>query len=66
MATTRGMVDVCGGKMKLSEIVREIRHYTLTKSPTRMVVDIRRKKDGYHAMIYIPKKCFEGKQKNKK
>ena len=60
MADTRGMVDVCGGKMTLNDVVREIRHYML-KSPTRLVVDIRRKKNGYHATIYIPKKCFDKK-----
>lgn len=56
----RNMVDVCGGKMTLKDVEREVRHYML-KSPTRMVVDIRRKKDGYHATIWIPKKCFEQK-----
>lgn len=60
MATTRGMVDVCGGKMTLDDVVREVGHYML-KSPTRMMVDIRRKKDGYHAYIWIPKKCFDEK-----
>ena len=57
----RNMVDVCGGKMTLEDVEREVRYYMLQKSPRRMVVDIRRKKDGYHAMIWIPKKCFEAK-----
>lgn len=66
MATTRGMVDVCGGKMTLADVEREVRHYMMLYAKrelpiTRMVVDIRRRKDGYHATIWIPKKCFEGK-----
>lgn len=66
MATTRGMVDVCGGKMTLDDVVREVRHYMalyakLGRPVTHMVVDIRRKKDGYHATIWIPKKCFDEK-----
>jgi len=68
MADTRGMVDVCGGKMTLSDVVREVRHYvmlyaSLGRPITRMVVDIRRKKDGYCAKIWIPKKCFENGKK---
>jgi len=60
------MVDVCGGKMTLQEVVREIEYYLrrcVLKSPmrVRMIVDIRRKKDGYHATIWIPKKCFDEK-----
>lgn len=56
----RNMVDVCGGKMTLDEVEREIKRYML-KSPRRMVVDIRRRKDGYYTMIWIPKKDFEKK-----
>ena len=54
------MVDVCAGKMTLDDVVREIKRYML-KSPGRMMVDIRRKEDGYYTIIWIPKKDFEKK-----
>ena len=61
MITTRGMVDVCSGKMTLDDVEREIAHYMAVKSPACMVVHICRKKGGYHATIWIPKKDFEKK-----
>ena len=39
------MVDVSGGKMKLHEIYEEIFYYMYRKSPKRLIVDIKRKKN---------------------
>jgi len=54
------MVDVCGGKMTLREVVMEIIHYMM-KSPKRLVIDIRRKESGYHTTIYLGKRDFKNK-----
>ena len=55
------IIDILTGKMTLKTINREIIHY-MTKYPNykRMVVDIRRKKDGYYATFWIKKSEFEG------
>ena len=52
------MVDICGGKMTLGDINKEIIHY-MQRSPKRLIVDIKRKKNGYHATLWISKKDFE-------
>lgn len=59
----KGMVDVCAGKMTLGDVSQEIRHYFTVKSPSRMVVDIVRRKDGYHTVIWIPEKDFTSGRK---
>ena len=56
----KGMVDVCGGKMKVGEVIQEIVHY-MFKSPKRLVVDIQLKKDGYRTTIYITQEDFDTK-----
>jgi hypothetical protein len=56
----KGMVDVCGGKMKIGEVIQEIYNYML-KSPKRLVVDIKRRKKGYYTKIYIPQSDFDKK-----
>lgn len=64
----KNMVDVCGGKMTLKDVVREFEFYMrecLLRSPkrVRVIVDIVQKKDGdYSGTIWIPKRCF-GDQK---
>ncbi len=55
----KGMIDVCAGKMSLKQAEREIAQYVYWYSPTRLMADIRRKKDGYHVTIWIPKKDFD-------
>lgn len=59
----KNMVDVSSGKMNLREVMREFDFYMrqcILKSPmrVRMIVDVRRKENGYHATIWIPKRCF--------
>lgn len=65
----KGMVDVCVGPMLPKEIINEI-HFRLSRSPRRLVIDIRKQKKGeekYPTTIYITKKDFEGKnQKEEK
>ena len=51
------MVDVAGGKMSLKEVVREIIHY-MKKSPSRLIIDIQRKKGGYKTTLWITQKDF--------
>jgi len=52
------MVDVVGGKMTLESVVRELVHY-MKKSPKRLIVDIQRKENGYHATVWISQADFE-------
>ncbi len=59
----KNMVDVCGGKMTLKDVSREIFHYMYYKSPKRLIVDIKRKEDGYHATLWMSKKDFERRPK---
>ena len=54
----KNMVDICGGKMTLSEVNREIAYY-LPRYPKRLVVDIRRRRNGYFVKIWIRKVDFE-------
>ena len=55
----RYMTDVCAGKMTLKQITDEVSRYMIQYSPLRrMVVDIRRYRDGYHTKIWIPTKDF--------
>lgn len=59
----KNMVDVCGGKMTLKGVMREFEFYMhecLLKSPkrVRIIVDVVRKSNGYHATIWIPRRCF--------
>lgn len=59
----RNMVDVSAGKMTLQEAQEEVRRYMyqcLLKSPkrVRITIDVERRQDGYHATIWIPKRCF--------
>jgi len=58
------MVDVCGGKMTLKEVEREIHNYML-KSPSRLIVDIRLREDvkkkGYYTTLWITRKDFKNK-----
>ena len=54
----KNLVDVVAGPLKISEIEREVRHYIM-KSPTRLIVDIRRTEKGYQTTIYIDKETFE-------
>jgi hypothetical protein len=58
----KGMVDVCAGKMTLSELSREISTEMFIRKPTQMIIDIRLKEDGYRATIWIPKKEFGKKR----
>ena len=58
----KNMVDICGGKMTLEDVGKEIKRYMITKSPKRMVVDIQRREGiGYYTLIYIPTKDFKKK-----
>lgn len=47
------MVDVSGGKMTLKEVSQEIFFFMYHKSPKRLIVDIQRKKNGYHATVWM-------------
>ena len=53
----KGMVDVCGGKLKIGEVIQEIIHY-MAKSPSRLIIDIQRKKGGYKTTLWITQKDF--------
>ena len=55
------IIDICCGKMTLKSVNREIVHY-MTQYPKykRLVVDIRRKEDGYYATFWIKKSDFDG------
>ncbi len=55
----KGMVDVCGGKMTLKEVEREIFFYMYHKSPKCLIVDIQRKKNGYHATLWMSVNDFK-------
>jgi len=55
----KDFVDVCGGRMTLKDVNREIIHYMLTYNPSRLIVDIK-KEDGYQVTIYIPTEEFRG------
>jgi len=54
----KNWVDVCGGKMTLKEVYQEIFFYMYHKSPKRLIVDIKREKDGYHAKLWMSCKDF--------
>lgn len=54
----RGYVDVVSGKMTLKEVEREIFFYMYHKSPKRLIVDIQRKKNGYHVKLWMSEKDF--------
>jgi hypothetical protein len=54
------MVDVCGGKLTLREVTDEILNY-MRKSPKRLIVDIRREKDGYRSTLWISRGDFKRK-----
>lgn len=51
----KGMIDVCGGKITLETIIKEIKYHLLASSPKRLIVDIKRKKGGYYSIIYVNK-----------
>jgi hypothetical protein len=51
-------VDVSGGKMTLEQVYCEIRDVFFIHKPSEMVVEIKRRKDGYHTTIYISEKDF--------
>lgn len=53
------MVDVCGGKMTLREVIREIEYYML-RSPEKLIIKIIRQKGGYYTTLYITEKDFKG------
>lgn len=58
MIDTKDLIDVCGGKMKLDKVKDEIARYITTKKPTRLIVDIELRKDGYYTTIYLKKDEF--------
>jgi len=55
----KNWTDVCAGKMTLKEVSQEIFFYMYHKSPKRLIVDIQRKKDGYHAKFWMSIKDFK-------
>jgi hypothetical protein len=58
----RGMVDVCGGKMDLKKVNREINYYVWNYKPRRIIIDIQRMEGGYYATLYIPRGDFNTKE----
>ena len=53
----KDMTSICSGKMTLKEINQEIIKQMLRYEKIRkLVVKIKRQKNGYHATIYIDKK----------
>jgi len=56
------LVDVCGGKMTLREVIREIEYYML-RSPEKLIIKIIRKPGGYYTTLYITEKDFKGGRK---
>ena len=60
----KGMVDIVGGKMTLKELNHEIINQMLAyKKVNRLIVDIKRRKDGYYATLWISEKDFLTKKK---
>ena len=59
------MTDICAGRMTVEEINREINHYMICKTPSKMVITIERNKKigGFYSAIYIPIKDFEKQYK---
>ncbi len=55
----KGWTDVCGGPMTLKEVNEEIFFYMYHKSPKRLIVDIQRKENGYHATLWMSIKDFK-------
>ncbi len=55
----KNWTDVCGGRMSLKEVYQEIFFYMYHKSPKRLVIDIKRKKDGYHAKLWMSNSDFD-------
>ncbi len=55
----KNWTDICGGKMTLKEVNEEIFFYMYHKSPKRLIVDIQRKPDGYHAKLWMSIKDFK-------
>ena len=54
------MVDVCKGKMKLSEVEYEIRTIMSIYNPDRLIVDINLVKPlGYVTTFWISKRVFK-------
>ena len=54
----RNMVDVSGGRMTLKEVEREVFNCMYIWKPSRLIVDIKRKKGGYWTTLWIPKEEF--------
>jgi len=55
------MTDVFGGKINAVQLENEIRFQMYHKTPSKLVVEIKRSKkyEGYYTTIYIPIKDFE-------
>jgi len=59
----KGMTYICGGKMTLKQIKQETEHYlTSYKRFSRVVVDIKKIPDGYHATFWVSEEDFTGGQ----
>jgi len=54
----KNWTDVAGGIMTLKEVRDEIYFYMYHKSPKRLIVDIQRKKNGYHVKLWMSKTDF--------
>lgn len=54
-------VDVCGGKMDLKTLAKEIFHYMISKRPENLIATIERDDSikGYRGTIYLSKQDFE-------
>ena len=59
-AMFKGWTDVCGGKMTLKEVYLEAFHYFYHKNPSRLIIDIQRKKDGIYTKIWMSNKDWKG------
>jgi len=60
------LVDVCGGPMTLEQINREVVHYMLgLHKPKRLIIDIKRRKKGYYAVIWMSRKDFGRNERSK-
>lgn len=54
----KNWVDVCGGKMTLKEVVTEVDFHMRHRAPTRIIVDIKLQKDGYHTKLWMSEADF--------
>ena len=54
----KGYTDIVGGKMTMEEVAREIQELFRHRTPKRVIIDIKRKPNGYHTKIWIPIEDF--------